>query len=344
MKKIVSILMICALVLSINVQAVFAFNGEYTATGTQALTSDSGISGQGGSDHATVTLDGTTKVKPQPKPSGSSTPSTDSSGSKTTTPAKESTNETPTYIPTTTIEQTPDIYIPSTPDTPATPDTPGTDDQVIKLEGEITDGFSLNWGQLKSRGSYVDLTIIKGKPGTKGTPAKEGTLGKVIDGISILLFGLTPGEPDVTTVMTPEEIEAREAAATYQEPIDISGEWHHVMYVKYWDWNLHQTKDASIADITAQTPTCFLKQTFTKTGPYRATAKAWCRWEYGHYELRTDSEGHSYKVAVKDGEYDEYDLSRTKIYTFTIGYNDLGKSVEIPNSQATVVPVDELVE
>jgi hypothetical protein len=195
--------------------------------------------------------------------------------------------------------------------------------------------------QLKTRAKYAWL---KGTDPTPGTPGTEGVEAKIKEGLLILLFGLEPGKPDTTTVMTPEEIEAREAAATYQEPIDISGEWHRVIRVIHWDWTFHQTKDASIADMTARTPSCYIQQVFTKTGPYRATAKAYCRWEYGHYELRTDSEGRSYRVAVKDGEYDEYDLSRTKVYTFTIGYNDLNKPVEIPNSQQTVKPVDELVE
>ena len=341
MKKIVSILIICVLALSINAQTVFADLG-YTVTDTQAQTSDSTISGQGGSSEATVTLDGTTKVKPQPKPSGSSTSTNNSSGSQTKTPAKETKEELPTAdIPTTTIEKYPDIVIPATPGTDGTSGTSGTPDRKIELEKEITSGFSIDLGQLKSRTEYAWL---KGTAPTPDTPGTKGVGSKIIDGISILLFGIIPGTPDTTTIATPEEIQAREAAATYQEPLDLSGEWHHVIRVIRWDWNFHQTKDSSTADMTASTPTCYIQQTFTKTGPYRATAKAYCRWAYGHYEARTDSEGHSYRVAVKDGEYDEYDLSRTKIYTFTIGYNDLNKPVSIPTSQTTVVPVDELVE
>lgn len=336
MKKIVSILMICALALSINAQAVFAFDSGYTVTDTQTQTSDSNISGQGGSNGATVELGGTIKPKPKPTPADTSKPKTDTNTQTDNTPAKEDNNTTTEDIPIVVDWKTPDTVVLGTPDTQGKD---GTPDQT--LEQQITSGFTTDFGQLGLRGQYVKDTVI---PGTPSTPGIKGVGEKIIKGIDILIFGLIPGEPDTTTVATPEQIAQREQQATYQEPIDISGEWHHVMYVKHWDWNIHQTKDASIADMTVQTPTCFLKQTFTKTGPYRATARAWCRWEYGHYELRTAADGSSYRVAVKDGEYDEYDLSRTKIYTFTIGYNDLGKPVEIPNSQATVVPVDELVE
>lgn len=341
MKKIISILMISLMALSINTQTVFAFDSGYTATDAQALTSDSFISANVTSDGVGMTLGGTSEVKPQPKTSGSSTPSTRTNSSEEKKPATELETEKPTNMPTTIPIELPGEYQPGTPGTDPTPGTPGTPDKKIELEKNITSGFTLDLGQLKTRAKYAWL---KGTDPTPGTPGTEGVGEKIKDGLLILLFGLTPGEPDTTTVMTPEEIEAREAAATYQEPIDISGEWHRVIRVIHWDWTFHQTKDASIADMTARTPSCYIQQVFTKTGPYRATAKAWCRWEYGHYELRTDSEGHSYRVAVKDGEYDEYDLSRTKVYTFTIGYNDLNKPVAIPTSQATVTPVDELVE